>query len=562
MAAKGNNRIRLLGLLILLIVAVFGIRLFYLQIVNGSEYNELADRQYLRSARTFFDRGSIYFSSKDGNLVPAASLREQFLVTINPQLIEDPEQVYNLLKKQLPELDQQEFSDKASDKDRLYQEVATGLSSKTAKIIRELEIRGVYVYKEKRRFYPAGRTASHVLGFMAYRGDEYTGIYGLEREYDRVLTQSGSGSFASFFAEIFLGVKEELSDEVEGGAGDIILTIEPIVQTHLEKTLAETVEKYAADAGGIVVMDPNTGAIIAMAAVPNFNPGERQRDILALPNPLIERVFEMGSVVKPLTLAAGIDAGVINAHTTYNDTGSVVLNNRTIMNHDKKARGVVDMQEVINNSLNTGAVFVMQKMGKTNFKKYMLSYGLGEKTGIDLPGEVAGLVSNLKSPREIEYATAAFGQGIALTPIGITRAFAVLANGGKLVQPHVVKEVRYELGTKKIIKPKIIKSGILKRESTEEITKILIKAVDEALLGGTVSLPNYSVAAKTGTAQMSDGRGHYFEDQYLHSFFGYYPAYHPRFITFMYMVNPKGAGFSSDTLTHPFMDTAKFLLNY
>ena len=323
-----------------------------------------------------------------------------------------------------------------------------------------------------------------------------------------------------------------------------------------------TVEKYAADAGGIVVMDPNTGAIIAMAAVPNFNPGERQRDILALPNPLIERVFEMGSVVKPLTLAAGIDAGVINAHTTYNDTGSVVLNNRTIMNHDKKARGVVDMQEVINNSLNTGAVFVMQKMGKTNFKKYMLSYGFGEKTGIDLPGEVAGLVSNLKSPREIEYATAAFGQGIALTPIGITRAFAVLANGGKLVQPHVVKEVRYELGTKKIIKPKIIKSGILKRESTEEITKILIKAVDEALLGGTVSLPNYSVAAKTGTAQMSDGRGHYFEDQYLHSFFGYYPAYHPRFITFMYMVNPKGAGFSSDTLTHPFMDTAKFLLNY
>ena len=232
------------------------------------------------------------------------------------------------------------------------------------------------------------------------------------------------------------------------------------------------------------------------------------------------------------------------------------------MNHDKKAHGVVDMQGVIDKSLNTGAVFIMQKLGKNNFRRYLLSYGIGAKTGIDLPGEIAGLVANLKSPRDIEYATAAFGQGLALTPIGAIRAFAVLANGGKLVEPQVVKEIRYDIGTTKKIEPKILRTDILKRETTEEVTQVLINAVDKALLGGTLSLPNWSVAAKTGTAQMSDGRGRYLEDQYLHSFFGYYPAYQPRFITFIYMVNPKGTGFSSDTLSRPFMDMAKFLLNY
>ncbi len=495
-------------------------------------------------------------------MVPAALLKQEFLLTANPRLIPKPEEVYDILKPILPDLVEAEFVTEVSDKDKAYTEIKTGLTNEQAEAIKEKEIKGIYIYKEKRRYYPAERTASHVLGFMGYHKDDYTGIYGLEKEYNDILTHRGSGSFASFFAEIFLNAKSTVSDEVVGGEGDVVLTIEPVVQNYTEKVLAETVAKYQADAGGMIVMDPNTGEILAMAALPNFNPGERQEDIVALPNPLVERVFEMGSVVKPLTLAAGIDKGVVTANTKYNDTGSVVLNNRTIMNHDKMAQGTVDMQEVINKSLNTGAVFIMQRLGKDSFRHYMLAFGLGEKTGVDLPGEVAGLISNLRSPRDIEYATASFGQGIALTPIGITRAFATLANGGHLVKPHVVKEIRYSVGTVKTIKPEVKKNQILKRETTEAVTEVLIKAVDNALLGGSLKLANWTVAAKTGTAQMSDGKGRYQEDQYLHSFFGYYPAYHPRFITFMYIVNPKGAQFSSDTLSRPFMTTAEFLLNY
>jgi len=151
---------------------------------------------------------------------------------------------------------------------------------------------------------------------------------------------------------------------------------------------------------------------------------------------------ELGSVIKPLTLAAALDAGVVNVNTTYVDTGSVTLNNRTIMNYDKQAHGTMTMQEVINKSLNTGAVFMMQQLGRERFRDYFLNhFGLGQKTGIDLPGEVTSLVSNLNNKQEVEFATASFGQGIALTPISAIRAFAVLANGGKLIEPYVVKQL-------------------------------------------------------------------------------------------------------------------------
>jgi len=221
------------------------------------------------------------------------------------------------------------------------------------------------------------------------------------------------------------------------------------------------------------------------------------------------------------------------------------------------------MQEVLNQSLNTGMVFVMQSMGRGAFAKYMNAYELGEETGIDLPNEARGLTNNLSSPRDVEYATAAFGQGIALTPIALTRALASLGNGGTLPEPHLLKEIRYGAGLSKGYVPNGSPKRVLKEETSEEITRMLVKVVDEALVGGTVKLPNYTIAAKTGTAQISKGEGRgYYDDRYLHSFFGYFPAYDPKFIIFLYAVEPKGARYASQTLTDPFMNLAKFLLAY
>jgi len=201
-------------------------------------------------------------------------------------------------------------------------------------------------------------------------------------------------------------------------------------------------------------------------------------------------------------------------------------------------------------------------MGKELFSRYMQKYGIGEETGIEIPNETRGLTDNLKSTRDVEHATASFGQGIAMTPIATVKALAALGNGGTLVSPHVVDRVEYDLGGSHKTYPDP-EERVLKNETSEEITRMLVAVVDEALLGGTVALPKYSIAAKTGTAQIAKlDTGGYYEDKFLHSFFGYFPAYDPEFLVFLYTIEPKEARYASQTLTYPFIDTVKFLINY
>jgi cell division protein FtsI/penicillin-binding protein 2 len=182
-------------------------------------------------------------------------------------------------------------------------------------------------------------------------------------------------------------------------------------------------------------------------------------------------------------------------------------------------------------------------------------------TGIDLPYEARNLIDNLKSPRDVEHATASFGQGIALSPIATVRALSVLANGGTLTTPHVVKQIDYKVGfAKNISYPQ--GERVISEAASKEISRMLTNVVDTALLNGSVKMDNYSIAAKTGTAQIATPGAGYAEDRYLHSFFGYFPAYDPRFLVFLYTVEPKGEAYASHTLTEPFINTTKFLINY
>ena len=268
----------------------------------------------------------------------------------------------------------------------------------------------------------------------------------------------------------------------------------------------------------------------------------------------------MGSIIKPIVMAGALDVGAVTPQTTYVDEGFVKVQDRTFYNFDKKGRGRVSMQEVLNQSLNTGMVFVEQKMGKDAFKDYMLNkYRLGEKTGVDLPGEINGLVSSLKTPNDVNYASSSFGQGIATTPINIVRAYAALANGGTLVVPHLIKEIQKENGlTKTLTYPST--PGVLTTETTNTITNMLVTVVDKGYHRG---LPHYSVAAKTGTAQMArpDGGG-YYDDRNFHSLIGYFPAYQPRYVLYLFNNFPKGASFSSQTLADPFFEMVQFLTSY
>lgn len=537
--------------------------LYKVQIIEGDTFALRADRQYIAPQQSLFERGTIFFTDKDGERISGATIQSGYTLALNPQHITDPEKLYTELSA-FTELDREKFIQRAGKSEDPYEEVAHQLDAETAEAIDEKDLDGVLILKERWRHYPGDELAAHTLGFVGSNGEVESGRYGLERYYEDVLRREDNDVYVNFFAEVFSNVGSLVfADETER-EGDIVTTIEPTVQARLEQTIETIHADWNAKTTGGIIINPHDGNIYAFAKSPTFNVNafDTVADVSTFGNPLVENVYEMGSIIKPLTIAAALDARVITPQTTYNDTGSITVDGSTFSNYDGRARGVVPMQEVLSQSLNTGVAFAVEQMGTKTFAEYMRAFGIGEETGIDLPGEVHGLINNLESPRTIEYYTASFGQGIALTPIATVRALSALANGGMLITPHIVSQIEGTLGTKKKIFYEPTKR-VIREETSETISRMLVTVVDEALAGGDVALPHYSVAAKTGTAQIADPvHGGYYADRYLHSFFGYFPAYDPEFLVFLFVEEPVGARYASETLTNPFMDTVKFLINY
>ena len=422
------SRIRILSFCIIFFVIILISKLFLIQVVQSNSYKEKADRQYATPSSDIFERNGIYFETKTGQLVSAAIQTAGYKLAINPSDITDIDTTFNKLKEKI-DINYGKFMTSALKKSDPYEEIADHLSKEEVDSISQLKIPGVSVYKEKWRFYPGGSLASNTLGLVGYKGDQLAGRYGLEREYNDVLSQNENNPYVNFFAEVFSNINKKISKSQELN-GDVVTTIEPMVQGFLEKKLGEVKEKYNVDSIGGIIMNPIDGSIYAMSVKPDFDPNNFSgtEDVHTLSNPIVEDVLEFGSVVKPLVMAGALNEGVVTADTTYNDTGSVIVDKKVISNFDKKGRGPgTTMQDVLNQSLNTGMVYVYQHLGKDKLRDYLLSYGIKNKTGIDLPNETSGLVSNImNSPRDLEYANAAFGQGIALTPIEITRALASL----------------------------------------------------------------------------------------------------------------------------------------
>lgn len=574
MNSKQRLRSRVVFSLILIGAGCLASSLYWTEIINGSSYAAKAEQQYVKPATDQFDRGIIYFAAKDGTRIAAAAVGSGSLVFMNPSSLKDPAQAYAALSQYLA-LDQTDFMAKAGKPNDHYEVLAEQVSDGVAQSIRSAQIPGIGVSANSWRSYPGGTLAAHVLGLVGEDESSSTvsGRYGLERSYGSVLDREGTGSSANVFAELFGGLNSVFGAGGSSVHGDIVTTIEPTAQKYLEKILDDTLSTWHSDEIGGIIMDPNTGEIIAMSSLPSFDPNDTAavKDVSVFSNPLVEHVYEMGSIIKPLTMAMALNTGAEKPDSTYDDTGTMTLNGKKISNYDGRARGVIPMQQILSQSLNIGAATIALKtehdLGPGTMFTYFNSYGLGEKTGIDEPNEATGLISNLKpggNTRDINIATAAYGQGIAISPIETVRALSIIANGGYLVTPHLVKEIDYSDGAVKVIAAS--KTGpVLAKQTTDEVTGMLVKVVDGTMATAHPDIywPNYSIAAKTGTAQIPDHvNGGYYADRYLHSFFGYFPAYNPRFIVFLYQVYPKGAQYASETLTNPFIALSKFLINY
>ncbi len=564
MRAQFRFRIRLiLGGIIVLALLVL-LRLYFVQIVYGADYSAKADAQFTSGDSGLFDRGSIYFTRKDGTLISAATLASGFLVAINPQTLTNPEAayqaIYQVASSTMPA--HGAFIADAAKTQQVYIEVAHHLSDAAGTQLAQENIPGVEVLRERWRYYPGGDLAAHAIGVVGYgAGNTLTGQSGLEAEYNETLTRNGNNLYKNFFAQIFSNLGNLLVNARSAREGDIITTIEPEVETRLVADLAAANSQYSSNTTGGIIMEPKTGAIIALGTYPTFNLNDlTATDSSQLANPLVEHVYEFGSIMKPITMASALTAGAVQPDTTYNDTGCIHVDGDRICNWNYHAYGVIPMLDIIKYSLNVGASFVAEQLGQDRFRQYFTKI-FGTKTGIDLPNETDALISNLYKPQQIYYDTASFGEGIAVTPIQMIRALGAVANGGTMVTPHLVSAIQLDNGvTRTLDWSKTV--PIFTPAAARETTVMMDALWDDELAGGKVKIPTMSVAAKTGTAQLPTPTGTYYNNRFLDSEVAFFPSFNPRFIILLYTVDPKHTIYAADSLTPALNDLVHFLIDY
>lgn len=560
---KEQKRVHIFVAVIALFTTVYLGRLFQIQVLQREFYRDLAKKQYVKPFFDSFDRGSIYVRS--GKMTtPLAEISSLYDLGVNPSLLKDRE--VDTLRQYLKEkniYDEGLFEEKIVKKNDPYEIIAKGLSEEVAQSL-NLKPFKLSLSARNIRVYTGEDNGSKIIGFVGDDGRGVRGLYGVEKYYDDELKRNDEGVKVNFFADLFSDMSDSFVNNDSKKHGDVYLTLEDKVERMLHAELLKARETWKSEIAGGIIMDPKTGEIIAMDVVPGFNANEFSKvtDNSLFANQMVSGVYEMGSIIKPLTVAAALDSGTVSESTTYVDTGFRELDGFKVRNFDSKARGVTTMQTILDKSLNVGIVFLVEKMGKDLFQSYFKNYGLAEETGIDLPGEASGLSANLDSSVFVDSATAGFGQGIALTPVQTVRALATLGNGGYLVTPHVLDHIVFEDGSIKKYESDSDDKQVITAKTSEEISRMLVHVVDTALKNGTYKMDGYSIAAKTGTAQISKQGGGYYDDRYLHSFFGYFPAYNPKYIVFLFHTYPKGAEYASATLTDPFFNIVKFLISY
>jgi len=438
------------------------------------------------------------------------------------------------------------------------------MNSKTGQ---QVKLTGFDFEIKKFRYYPENNIASHVLGFVSYANDTGAGRYGLEEYFNEELT----GKLGSLKGERGVNNAVIVNDReyVKPVTGsDLVLTIDRSVEFYACDQLKQTVDKFSAKGGTVIALDAKTGAILAMCSVPDFDPNNYKdvSDMATFKNPAISDQYEPGSVFKAITMSIALDQGKVTTSTTYNDPGEIYINgwSKPIRNSDfdtKGGHGVVDMNFVLENSLNTGAIFAMRQAGAKTFADYVKNYGFGAKTGIELGSESPGNINNLlkNNIKEIDAAVASFGQGITVTPLQMVSAYQAFANRGYLMKPYIVKEIKHADGKIENITP-IQERQVISEKTATTILGMLGNVVTSGH-SKKAAISGYYIGGKTGTAQIAVN-GSYVKDRYNHTFIGIAPIDNPRFVMLTHIDSPKGIQYAESSALPLWTNIATFMLQY
>ncbi len=539
------------------------VRLFQLQILEYSAYKLLASDQHEVQAQLVPKRGTIYLRDRfDGSLHPVAKDRETWQVYSVRREIKDATSTAVALAPML-ELPAEQILFQMLYATSSFQVLSKDVPMEHAETIRGNRYPGIGISKGPTRFYPEQGLGGQVFGFVGMDDDNHrVGRYGLEGSFNEEL----AGTYGTLLIEkdaagrrMSIGTTE-LQHARDGS--DLVLTLDRAMQYEACRKAAGAVAEFQADSASIVVMDPETGAVWAMCSAPDFDPANYGKidSISVLNNSATFDQIEPGSIFKPLTMAAGIEEGKIGPNTTYVDPGEEKIDDFTVRNSDKLAHGVQTMTEVLTKSLNTGTIFVQRLLGKETFRKYVQNFGFGKKTGVGVGPEAEGDIRPLDKKGSIFAATASYGQGISVTQIQMLAAFGSLANGGRLMQPFLVKEVVHPDGQRVVTEPRVVREVISKR--TSRLVSGMMVTVVESGHGKLAAVPGYYVAGKTGTAQVPNPNGPgYLPDATIGSFVGYAPSDHPRFVMLVTVVKPRTVSFAESSAAPVFGDMAKFILS-
>lgn len=572
---KKGSRPRTLAIMTLVIMAVFVVRLFYLQVIRHDYYVAQANAEQLKQLVIPAKRGEIY--AMDGGTPVKMVLNETvYTVFADPKVVDEPQKMIDLIHRVAGGNARPDLDKLLAQKESRYQILATKVTRKQAEMMKQENLRGLGFQEETQRVYPEGKLAAQTLGFV---NNEGVGQYGIEEAMNDQLTgRDGLLQSVTDVSNVPLTIGDKNINKPAKNGQNIVMTIDRNVQAYAEKALAAGLKRSGATNGSVMVMDPQSGKVMAMANLPTYNPADYAHvtNAAAFNNATVSAPYEPGSDVKTLTMTAGLDKGVVRPNSTYNNTDYIKVEDRTISNAEKGQTGNITFQHALNYSLNTGFVTVAERLGDGHnitrgARDIMYDYfhnklHLGERTGIEVANEAKGIVIPPTDPDggAVRYSNMAFGQGLDVTMVQVCAAFGTILNGGTYYTPTVLAgTIADDDGTFVPAAPKPAQHNVISSSTSNAIRKMIHDA--RAAFYAGKDKHGYYIGGKTGTSQTIEN-GHYVDNQTVGTYLGFGGSNNspsgPKYVI-MVQVSGKGMNLAGNKDAMPiFTDISNWMLDY